>query len=236
MKTIALTISLTLFTSRVFAQILIALVFGEKLQTDKLAFGLTVSPTLSVISNTESSMKSGLGLGVYFDIKLSENFFLHAEAFPKASFGAKGITPYPTGDKNLDALFANGTIERKIRAMSLPVLAKYRIKGLLFAELGPQGNLILKVKDIYESEVNDNDATYTTDVMGQFKRLDFGIAAGVTLKLKKDKGMGLGIRYYYGLTDIMKSAAGMQHNEAWSFNVSIPVGTGAAQENAANME
>jgi hypothetical protein len=209
----------------VYAQVLIALIFGDKLQTDKLTFGLVVSPTFSTISNVDGDSKSGLGLGMYFDIKISENFFLHPEAIPKSSLGANGITPYPTGSDSLDALFADGSVQRKIRAISLPLLCRYRIKGLLFAELGPQIDWMLNAKDIYKAKINDNEMTYTTNIKDQFTRFDVGLAGGFDCKLKKDKGMGLGLRYFYGLTDVMKTG-GTQKNRALYINIAIPVGTG----------
>lgn len=207
-----------------YAQIIIALIFGDKLQTDKLTFGLVLSPTFSTISNVGGESKSGLSFGLYFDIKISKNFFLHPELIPKASLGAGGITPYPTGSDSLDAFFINGSVERKIRAMSLPLLCRYRIKGLLFVEAGPQIDWMLRAKDIYETKVNDNEMTYTANVEDQFTRFDIGISGGLDCKLKKDKGMGLGIRYFYGLTDVMKTG-GMQNNQALYFNIAIPVGT-----------
>jgi hypothetical protein len=46
--------------------------------------------------------------------------------------------------------------------------------------------------------------------------------------------MGIGVRYYYGLTDIHKSVPGTQANSAWQLNITIPVGAGKAQAKAAN--
>jgi hypothetical protein len=207
-------------------QVLIALIFGDKLQSDRLTFGLNVIPTMSTITNIDGEARSGLGLGLYFDIKLGKNFYLHPEAIPKSSLGSKGIPPYSTGNDSLDVLFTDGSIKRHIRAISLPMLCRYRIKGLLFAEAGPQINWTLKVKDIYETGGNDNELTYTTRVDEHFTRFDFGIASGLNYKLKKDKGMALGVRYFYGLTDMMK-AEGYQANQALHFIISIPVGAEA---------
>lgn len=218
---------LILFASQaVFSQVLIAVIFGDKLQTEKLTFGLNVIPTVSAIANIDGDVRSGLGLGLYFDIKLGKNFFLHPEVIPKSSLGSKGITPYPTGNDSLDALFMDGSIKRSIRAISLPLLCRYRIDGLLFIEAGPQIDWMLKVKDVYETSENNNQLTYTTRVDEHFTRFDFGLVYGLHCKLKKDKGMGLGIRYFHGLTDMMK-AEGYQANQALYFIIAIPVGAGS---------
>ena len=106
------------------AQVIIALLFGEKLNSGKLEFGLFVNPVLTNISNIDSKYKTGLNLGLYFTIKISDNFYLHPEAGAKVSFGAKDIPIYPTGNDTLDALYKDGNIERKIKAFSLPLLCQ----------------------------------------------------------------------------------------------------------------
>jgi hypothetical protein len=208
------------------SQVLIALVFGEKLQSETLTFGLNVTPTFSTISGLDGSTKGGLGLGLYFDIKLSKNVFLHPEALPKSSLGVEQLPAYATGIDSLDTFFSNGHIQRNVRAISLPLLCRYRIKNLLFAELGPQIDWMLKVRDTYQTDVNGDEATYTTDITEQFSRFDLGIAGGLHYKLKNDKGMGVGLRYFYGLTDIMKGHEDKQVNQALYMNIMIPVGTG----------
>jgi hypothetical protein len=226
LKKLAFTIAILCKITPTLSQVLIALLFGEKLQSETLTFGLNVTPTFSTISNLDGSLKRGLGLGLYFDIKLSKDFFLHPEALPKSSLGVEQLPAYPTGIDSLDTFFANGQVERSVRAISLPLLCRYRIKDLLFAELGPQIDWMLKVKDTYYTDVNGDEATYTTDISDQFTRFDVGIAGGLHYKLKKDKGMGLGLRYFYGVSDIMKGREGKQVNQALYMNIMIPVGTG----------
>lgn len=213
---------------------LIALVFGNKLNTDKLEFGLSVSPALTNIIDIHSSARPGLDLGLYFNLKMSDNLFLHPEAIPKSAFGAKGITPYPTGNGELDNFFSGGSVARSIKAISLPLLVHYRIHRLLFAEAGPQIDWLLKVKDKFDAKVNGSDLNYTIDVKDQYTNFAFGVAGGLLYKLKKDKGMGIGIRYCYGLTDIMKTAPGTQKNTAWLLKIDIPIGSGGSGKQAAN--
>lgn len=211
------------------AQVLIALLFGEKLNSGKLEFGLFVNPILTNISNLDSKYKTGLNLGLYFNIKISDNFFLHPEAGAKVSFGAKDIPTYPTGNDTLDALYKDGSIERKIKAFSLPLLCSYRIAGLFFAEAGVQVDLTTKSKDIYRTTVNGNDLDYTTSIKDEVTRFDFGLLAGLFYKLKKENGMALGIRYLHGLTDILKPVPGTQCNRVWQLTITIPVGAGGKQ-------
>jgi len=227
------------FTSLLFivckaasAQVIIALLFGDKLNTDKLEFGLFGGPTFSNISNMGAEAKAGFNLGLFFNVKMSENFFLHPEAIAKESLGAKGIAPYPTGNPEIDEDFKNGSVTRKIKAVSLPLLVDYRIKGSLFVEGGPQVDWQLKTKDIFETEVDDNPLEYTTKVKDETTAFSVDIAGGLVYKFRKDKGLSLGVRYCYGLTDIMKQQEGKQANGAWLINLYIPVGAGKSAGNS----
>lgn len=211
------------------AQVLIALVFGSKLQTDKLGFGLMVSPTFSTISELESKERFGVGLGLYFDFKLSENLFFHPELGAKPAFGAAGLAPYPIGNDSLDAIFANGSVERKLKAFSMPLLMRYRLHQRLFIEAGPEVDMHLKIKDEFTVKENGGELTYTKISKEGFTRFGVGFAAGLMYKLKHDKGLGFGIRYYAGLTDALK-IEGNQRNAAFLFNVAIPVGLKAEME------
>jgi hypothetical protein len=234
MKKIIYTLLLLVLQQTIYAQVVIALLFGDKLNSGKLEFGITVGPSLTNITGIEGDAKAGLNLGLYFNIKINDRLFIHPEGIAKGSFGARNIQPYGTGNDSLDQLFAGGDVKRKIGALSLPILLRYNIKGKWFAEAGPQVDLLLKPKDIFTAKVNDNDLTYTTDIRDEITRLDLGLAAGLIYKLKKDKGMGLGIRYYYGLTDIQKNITGNQRNTVWQLNVTIPIGAGKPNPPAAS--
>src|SRR5215472_7166125 len=121
-------------------QVIISLLFGEKLNSEKLEFGLMVSPTISTISNSGAEHRFGLGLALYFNFKLNDRFYFNAEAIPKSSFGGRGIPVYSTKDSALDHLFTGGSIERAIKAISVPLLVRYRFYGRWFLEAGPQIN------------------------------------------------------------------------------------------------
>ncbi len=207
------------------AQIIIALIFGDKLNTDKLEFGLIAIPALASISGMHYKSRTVYDLGLYLNMKINERLFFHPEAIAKSSFGAKGIPPYNTGNDSLNAMFSGGTVEKNIKGLGLLLFLRYRIKGLLFAEAGPQVDLLRKPKDTFKATVNGNDLTYIIPVNEQVTRFDMGIAGGLIYKLKKDKGMGLGIRYYYGLTDILKLVSGSQRNNVLQLNITIPVGS-----------
>ncbi len=217
---------LLLLPSFANSQIIISLLFGKALNTDKIEFGLAAGFNYSDISGIEAKYKPGLNLALYFNFKLSEDFFLHVEASPKFVLGAKNIAPYPIGDENLDTLLTTATIKRQVKYMALPVLARYRIKGHWFVELGPQVNMRLKVTDQFETEVNDQELRYDNKIKDEFTLFEVAMTGGLEYKFKRDKGLGIALRYYYGLTDVMKNTPEANHNRAFQVLVSIPIGVG----------
>ncbi len=206
------------------SQVIIALLFGDKLNSEKLEFGLTVGPNFTYISNSDADWKAGLALGLYFNVKLSDNWFFHPEAIPKSPFGGKNIPVYPLDDPNLNTSFQNGSITREISYISLPLLFRYRIKGLLFAEAGPQLSLRTNAKDIFKEGIAGGDLEFIKNVEDDYTRFDFGAAVGLVMKFKRDNGIGLGLRYYYGFVDVMKTAAGSQQNSGLFLYISFAVG------------
>lgn len=234
MKKIMLAVFIMLLYKEVSAQILIAVLFGDKLNNGKMEFGIVVTPTLTGISNIVSKRRNGLDLGIYFNIRPDKKFFIHAEGIAKGSFGAKDLIPYATGSDTLDHLFADGTVERKIKSFSLPVLCRYTISPKFYLDAGIQADMMLKSKDIFESKANENDLTYTVKINDQVTLLDFGVAGGLFYKFSKAKtSMGIGIRYYQGLTDMLKTA-GKQMNSSWQLNITIPVGASKSNSKNAN--
>lgn len=189
-----------------------------------------VGPSFSNLSRVGGNLKPSFALGLYFNIKLSDRFYLHPEAVPKLNFGAKGLEPYSLQDEHLDSLFATGSVTRSVKAIGLPLLVRYRISGLFFVEAGPQIDLITNAKDIFKNKVEDNELQNEIKIKDQFTKFDIGYVLGLAYKISPGvKGMTFGIRYYGGLTDIMKSVNGAQLNSCWFLNIFIPIGAGKAQ-------
>jgi len=102
---------LLLFVSSCVAahsQILIAVLFGEKLNSGKLEFGLVVSPAITNLTSTGGDYRSALNLGMFFNIRPDKKFFLHVELTPKSTIGAENIPPYSLGNDSLDHYLARG--------------------------------------------------------------------------------------------------------------------------------
>ena len=137
---------------------------------------------------------------------MNQNLFLHPEVIAKSAYGAGDIPVYVTGNQQLDDLMVGGTIDRKLKGWSIPLLVRYRIWKLLFAHLGPQIDwLLFKQQDVFINEIDGEMITYEKKISSEITDFSFGFAGGLDYKLQKDKGLGFGVRYYHGLTDIMKT-------------------------------
>ena len=235
MRKITSIILLTCLCKLGSSQVVIALLFGDKLNTGTLEFGIVVAPGSTDISNIESKRRDNLSLGIYFNIHPDKKFFFHIEGIAKGSFGAEKLVPYPLGNDTLNDLFADASVERKIKAFSLPILGRFAITPKFFIEAGIQPDMMLKSKDIFTSKVNDNELTYTRIISDEVALLDFGVAGGLFYKFSKDKrSMGIGIRYFQGLTDILPASIGNQANNAFQINVTIPIGAGKVNASNSN--
>ena len=225
MKKLIFLLLLAGFVNSLHSQILIAVLFGDKLNSGKLEFGLVLTPAVTNLTNTGGEYRSALNLGMFFNIRPDRKFFIHAELTPKSSFGAKNITPYSLGSDSLDVFFNEGSVERIIKTMSVTLLGRYAITHHFFIDGGIQPDLLYKARDIFQSTFKDNELQYTQKLEDKFTRLDLQLAGGLFYKFKRDRGsMGMGIRYVHGLTDIDKLIAGTQVNTSWQVNITIPIG------------
>lgn len=213
------------------SQVLISLLLGDKLNTEKLKFGLDGGVNFSTISNIDPSRYHvGFDLGFYFDILLKENthWYLHTGVLVKSPMGSRELDPYSLNDIHLDSLFEGGSVERQLRYFNVPILARYKFKSGVYIEAGPMLGLLSKARDVFYADVNEKeDLSYINEVRDQYNRIDAGIEAGIGYHVIKGTGYNLGVRYYAGMTEILKDNTGdPNRNSAFYLYASIPVGAG----------
>ncbi len=241
MKKISLVLafSIFLFTAG-YSQVLISLIFGDKLNTGNIEFGLDGGLSLSTLQGAPGAQnRSGLNLGFYFDIKTKNPaWMISTGVVVKGPMGAKGLALYPTGDPSIDAAFEGGSVTTQLGYFYVPITMKYSMKNRIFVKGGIQLGLINKTKDEFiKSVVDDDDLTYLLNRRGDYHPIDGGLVAGVGYRLMKGYGMNIGINYYHGLLDAEVSDAGPdKYNRAMYFNVGIPIGKGKAEKKAAEKE
>lgn len=220
--------ALLLVTHFAHGQVLISLVFGDKLNSNKIEFGLDGGISMSDLQGLPVSRpRTAFNLGFYFDIKLRDTaWMIHTGVMVKSSFGARKLPVYDLDDPDLNIVFANGSVTRKLGYFNVPVMMKYRFTRRLSVEAGPMISLINKGEDEFLASVkDDDDLIHTVKIKDQYHPLDFGLIGGLGYRLMKGNGLNLGVRYYFGFTDIEIDDSGPDvFNRSFYAYVGLPIG------------
>ena len=209
-------------------QVLISLLFGEALNSEKIEFGLQGGFNRSYLNDIpDASGLNNFNLGFYFHILMKNDSYLSTGVMVKSTVGASGMATYPIGDEDFDALFQNGTLTKKINIFYVPIMFHQRFNNRWYVEAGPVPGLRYTANDIFETKVLDGDLEYKLNARDQYSRLDFALMGGVGYKLRKQlKSTAVGVNYLYGLVDISKSTDTTVKNSSLYIYVKIPIGAG----------
>ena len=212
------------------SQVIISLIFGDKLNSDKIEFGLDGGLNWSTLKGLpDANSMIGFNLGFYFDFKLKNpNWMVNTGVIVKSPMGAEGLPVYSLGDDALDSAFSGGTVKRKIRYFNVPVMMKYQFKNHLYAKAGIQLGLRAKAFDEFLNTVkDDDDLKYKLKTRDNYHPLDAGLAFGLGYRLMKGNGMNLGVQYYLGLIDVViDDTSPNQYNRSFYVTAGIPIGKG----------
>jgi len=219
------------------SQVLISLLLGDKLNSPNLEFGLDGGVSWANISGGEefSSLRK-FHLGFYFDFRIKNEWYFHTGVRVKTTSGAKGIQAYPSGDIDIDSVFAGGDVERSLGYFFVPATIKYRFKNNIYLEGGFQTGLLYNATDNFlQTTYVKDDTSFKLDVRDEYNRLDFGLAVGGGYKIMKKTGMSVGMLYYHGITNIYKDNR-TGYNRSVYVYLLIPIGKGKADEKAKEKE
>ena len=214
------------------AQVLITLLFGDALNSEKIEFGLIGGMNRSYIIDIDDSKGlNNFNLGFYFHILMKKSSYLSTGVLVKSNVGATGMATYSIGDEDFDAVFKDGKLTKKISCFYVPILFHQRFNNRWYIEAGPQLGLIHKPKDIFDVSEFGGDISYKRVVRDEYKYIDAGLLGGVGFKFKKKpKSVSAGINYYYGLVNVSKTPDLKIRNSSIYFYVKIPIGAGKSKE------
>lgn len=220
------------------SQVLMTILFGDKLNSDGIEFGLVGGINWAAIERMDSrhyDMK--WNLGYYFDIRIKNSWSLYTGVLMKANYGLGKLT-----DKDLEFLNASiyydgseenlpikGEYKQKINAFMLPVLAKYTFKNHFHLELGPQFALMYKSFIEFTSDIEGRDLIMKEYNSDDIHKIDAGILAGMGYRLMKGKGWTIAGKYYQGFTSVYKNKSGSR-NRSFFIEVDIPIGAGKEKD------
>lgn len=216
------------------SQVLISLLFGDKLNSENIEFGLEGGFNQARLRGLEQSKGQGFfHLGFYFDFRMKNDLWLNTGVRVKSNGGAKEIPTYTLPDPDLDAVFEGGSISRRLGYFYVPVHLKYRLgkEKKFFVQAGGQIGIRNRAFDEFlNSIIDQDDASFLLDIREQIRRIDAGLSGGFGYKFGRN-GMSLGLTYYHGLVNIMKESNLEQYDySAQNSNLylflTIPVGAG----------
>ncbi len=213
------------FSAAANAQVLITLIFGDALNTEKIEFGLTGGMNRSYILDIkESQGMNNFNLGFYFHILLKENSFLSTGVLVKSNVGAKGMDPYFIGDDDFDSVYQHSTLTKNIPVFYVPILFHQRFIQRWYIEAGPQLGLVHQPSEIFTASEFDGDLSYVTSSRDEYKYIDAGLYGGVGYKFNQQtKSISVGMGYYYGLVNVSKNPDYKIRNSSLYFFVRIPI-------------
>ena len=230
MKKIQLFAAILLFSLSSHSQILISLLLGDKLNSDKLEFGLEGGLNWSSISGLETNNYAGfLNLGFYFDMKVKNQWALYTGVLVKSNLGVDKLT-----ENDLEFLKARihpekGDYRQVVNSFLVPALAKYKFKNHFYIEAGPQFALRYKSYVEYKSDIEGLEAKVREENKDLIKKMDVGVVGGIGYKLLKGRGWTIGAKYYHGFVDIYKTRSGTTSSSI-NLKVNIPIGVPRPKE------
>lgn len=234
MKKVLVVFTLLFCIQSINSQVLISLVFGDKLNSPKIEFGLEGGANFSTISNLEGAKnRTDFNLGFYFDFMLKNPAWaINTGVIVKSSLGANDLPVYSLNDSELDNAFADGHVDRKINYFHVPIMMKYKFDNNIYVKAGTQLGLLSKANDEFKNDYDGNDLVYKNNIRDKIHVIDAGLAIGAGYRLMGGNGMNLGVNYYYGLVPVMKGdASPNQYHRSFYITAGIPIGKGKAEKN-----
>jgi len=209
------------------------LLFGDKLNSDGLEFGLEAGMNMSTISGLETkNYLNTFNLGFYFDIRIKNQWSVYTGVLVKSSLGIKKLTDNDM--KTLDAKIYTdvnstnliGTYRQKMEYFLVPVFLKYKFKNHIYIETGPQFGLMYKSWIEFNTDIDGYDGILKEYNREDINKIEVGATIGVGYKLLKGTGWTIGLKYYYGFVDVYKNISNTK-NSSLFIKLNIPIGAGS---------
>lgn len=213
------------------SQVLISLIFGDKLNSEKIEFGLDGGYNFSTMSGfTSGRPLATFNLGFYFDFLIKNQWYINTGVLVKSNVGLDDLRQEDVAYLDPTTIYSDsGTYSQKISYFHVPVAIKYKLKNHFYFHLGPQFALRYKGFLIFDGEQDNKTVEVKTDNRDLFHRLEVSVIGGVGYKLKKGEGMNIGVKYMHGLTNILRDETRSSLNSSFYFYVGIPIGKAKAE-------
>lgn len=208
------------------SQVVWILIFGDKLSNDRIQSGINVSLSSSTfIGIEESRYLPSWALGGFTDIQLNKHWSLQPEFVFKSPTGGSNLNHYFSFNNPPDSLILDANVYIEAVNFSLPIYIKYETKYFAVG-IGPQFSLAYSTYlHLKGKTLDDTEIRLKRKIGGEINKFDFGISALLEFNLNPNKeqtSMRLGLKYYYGITQFMKTYPGV-HNSVFMLSFGIPI-------------
>ena len=200
------------------SQVLITLLLGDYLNSDKVKFGLEGGGNWSNITGMESNKYTRFfNLGFYFDIQLKNQLRLYTGTLVKSNLGLGELQEGDLQFLNMEKYDPKGGKFRQVSStFVVPAFLKYDFKNHIHVMGGPQFGLMHKAYVEYNYDEDGVEARIRQDNKDMLQKLDAGIGGGLGYTFRKGEGLVLGFKCYHGFVDVYKDKSGTKNN---SFNI-----------------
>ncbi len=206
--------------SPVRSQVVIGLIFGDKLNSPKMETGVHVGVNFSSLTNVNpQKMLSNVCVGLYNQYHFNDKLFLDSRLYAHFSGGATGLDIVAAGYPPESLIDSTG-VRRVINYLGLGSGLGYQFSKKFGASVGFLALLRNGVKDVHKTENGDRlvikDLKFTNPI-------DCGITANTYYRLgHHSNGLLLGLGFYYGFANVYEKQS--IHNLVGQFIVGIPLG------------
>ena len=230
-KTILSTLCFFLFVQHASSQVLISLIFGDKLNSDAVEFGLEGGLTYSNMAGFDADKRlRSFNLGFYFDIELKDSWRLYTGVLVKSKLGVRNLSESDLILLQVESEEAGGECSQYINNFLVPALLKYRFPNRIYAEAGPQFGLLYKSWVQFDSDVDGTETRIRIENKDALNTFEVGGVIGAGYRLRSGPaGMTLGIKYYQGFTNAIKGVSGSRNNAIF-LKLNIPIGVAKKKE------
>ncbi len=224
---LSLVLASFVFVAPVRSQVLISMLLGDKVSSEKFHLELNVGANISNLSELGSTeWTPGFMMGIGGEWRFAGNFFLQPELVPFYTTGANNLSGSLVDlPPEVDELITEKQIGRTLKYFSIPILIKYgAMNRQLHIGAGPQFGFLTSANERYDAVIN-NSITINENIKDAINSTDIGIVFNLSYKFKPTYGTGINLRYYLGLTDTIKDNSGdAVLNQVFSIFVSVAIG------------
>lgn len=203
---------------------LIALIFGDKVASEKFHLSVDLGMNISSLPGLEQQQHTrGLYFGLGTFIKLDDKWTLNPEFKPLSPRGARSVLPL----NDYSAVLSDVSYDFDLNYIDIPVLVQYKFNEKFFASAGPQVSFLTSATQVASGNLPlGNVVDIEESVKSSFKPIYIAVPLEIGYSLsdaRKGKGMNIKFRYNIGVSQVIAlSSVGTSSGSTFQVFASFP--------------